>query len=213
MRQSRPVTNRSGHSVRKPSDPARARPPRDRRILRTRRAIALALIDLVAEKRYDAITIRELLDRADIGRSTFYAHYRGKDDLLLTSFRRMLESLDACLDNDPPGSSRVAPVEELFRHVGEVRSFHRALARSRIADRVHQAGTDQMSRTIARRMAGQAGRPGDGGLPPDFLAQAFAGALFALLRWWVDRDAPYSPKRMDAMYHAIVRTSAGQPPP
>ena len=203
--------NTSGRSVRKLSGPAHPRPARDRRVLRTRRAIALALIDLVAEKRYDAITIRELLDRADIGRSTFYAHYRGKDDLLLTSFRRMLESLDTGLDNDPPGSSRVAPVEELIRHVGEVRNFHRALARSSIVDRVYQAGTDQMSRTIARRMSGPSGRAGGGGLPPDFLAQAFAGALFALLRWWVDREAPHSPKRMDAMYHAIVRTSAGQP--
>ena len=98
-----------------------------------------------------------------------------------------------------------------FRHVGEVRNFHRALARSSIVDRVYQAGTDQMSRTIARRMSGPSGRAGGGGLPPDFLAQAFAGALFALLRWWVDREAPHSPKRMDAMYHAIVRTSAGQP--
>lgn len=200
--------NKTRRSVRKPAEAAESRPGGDRRVLRTRQALARALLELVTEKRYDAITIQNLLDRANIGRSTFYAHYRGKDDLLLTSFRRMLEGLDQCLDRDVSRRRRVAPVEELFRHVGDARSFHRALARSRMVDRVYQAGTEQLSRTIASRIAALQDGAADGAPPAEVRAQALAGALFALLRWWVDRDLPYSPERMDEMYHAIAAAGA-----
>lgn len=170
---------------------------------RTKQALTHALVALVLEKRYDAITIQDLLDRADIGRSTFYSHYRGKDDLLLKSFERMLELLDQALDRDEPGHSRMAPVRELFDHVAKFRSFHQALARAHMLDRLYQTGTDHLSRTIGRRLA--ALPPGPVALP--VMSQAFAGALFALLRWWVDHDAPYSPERMDEMFHAIRFTT------
>lgn len=173
---------------------------------RTRQALTQALVDLVLEKRYDAITIQNLLDRADVGRSTFYSHYRGKDDLLLGSFERMLEALDQAVEQDGPASLRVAPVRELFRHVGEFHRFHHALARARMLDRLYQAGVDHFARTIARRLAVLPPRPGVS-VPLPVLAQASAGALFALLRWWVDHDAPYSPERMDEMYHAIRITT------
>lgn len=171
---------------------------------RTRQALTFALAELVMEKRYGAITIQDLLDRADVGRSTFYAHYRGKDDLLLRSFERMLEGLDAAMDRDGPERPRVAPVRELFRHVGEFRNFHRGLAAARMLDRVYQAGTDVLTETIARRIAALPSRSGYVAVPVPVVARASAGALFALLRWWVDHGAPYTPERMDELYHAIV---------
>ena len=54
----------------------------DRRAARTRRALHGALISLILRKGYDAITVQEIIDEADVGRATFYAHYRGKEDLL-----------------------------------------------------------------------------------------------------------------------------------
>src|SRR5437867_644732 len=77
----RPAMNRSAHSVPQHSRADDPKGAGDRRVRRTTRALIEALVALVLEKRYDAITIQDLLDRADVGRSTFYAHYRGKDDL------------------------------------------------------------------------------------------------------------------------------------
>jgi AcrR family transcriptional regulator len=190
--------NKSGGTVRQ-----RARPA-DRRVARTQRALVHALVGLVLEKRYDAITIQDLLDRADVGRSTFYAHYRGKDDLLLRSFQAMLAMLDQEIERDGTAGGRVAAVRELFRHVDEAREFHRALKRARMLDRVYQAGMSQLSATIGRRIAALPRRPGDDALPVPVVAQALAGALLALLRWWVEEDSPYDPERMDDLYHAIV---------
>ena len=176
----------------------------DRRVRRTQQALIQALVDLVLAKRYDAITIQNLLDRADVGRSTFYAHYRGKDDLLLQSFLGMLELLDQVLDRDDPDSRRVAPVKELFAHIGEFRSFQQALSRAHVLERQYQVGATHVSRTIERRLAAFPQAAGAPAVPRAVRAQALAGAMFALLRWWIDHDAPYTPEQMDAMFHAIA---------
>src|SRR5258708_24940011 len=66
-----------------------------RRVARTRRALHEALIRLIKRKGYDALTVQEIIDEADIGRATFYAHYRGKDDLLRGGFERLRGELKA----------------------------------------------------------------------------------------------------------------------
>lgn len=213
--------NETGRIVRKvPRETPRNPPPEpapaaDRRVLRTRRALTHALIHLVTEKRYKAITVQDLLDRADVGRSTFYAHYRGKDDLLLRSFEAMLDMLDRQVGpvgaptEEGSGRPRVAPVRELFHHVGSAQGFHRSLARAHMLDRLYQVGTDRLTVTIERRLAALPELPGREDAPPALTARAFAGMLFALLRWWVDEEAPETPERMEEIYHSIVLPGRG----
>lgn len=165
-------------------------------------ALSQALVSLVLEKRYDAITVQDLLDRAEVGRSTFYSHYRGKDDLLLRSFEGMLDMFDQRM---APGDSRTAPVRELFEHVNQFRHFYQAMRRARILDRQWQVAIERLSASIERRLLA---RHSAGSLPPGVAAQALAGALCALLRWWVETETPYSAAEMDAMYH-MIRASPG----
>ena len=173
----------------------------DRRVRRTRSALVGALFELVLEKRYAAVTIRDLLDRADVGRSTFYSHYRGKDDLLLRSFEGMLARLDERLNDDPPGAGRLAPVRELFEHVAASRRFHEALRRAHMLERLYRVGTECLSRTIEARLRRRADA---GPMPAPVLARSLAGALFALLAWWLDGETPFGPDRMDQMFHALA---------
>jgi len=187
--------NREAHIVRQPSRGSQ----NDRRVQRTQQALLRAFVTLVQEKGYDYFTINDLLKRANVGRSTFYTHYRGKDDLLQKSFEHMLTMLDEHMDREGP-THRVAPVRELFAHVWQFKRLHHALVRSRIMDHQHQCRVNHMSRLIERRIT--SGRSDRGMAPPPVLAQALAGALFALLRWWVDNDAPYDPQLMDEMFHA-----------
>src|SRR5687767_8755060 len=181
-RPSRTLLNKTPHVVLKRgrSAPAgAARRSDDRRVRRTRQALVQALVSLVVEKRYDAITVRELLDRADVARSTFYSHYRGKDDLLLKSFERMLSMLDQHLDRTGD-ATRVVPVRELFHHVGKFRSFHQALVRARVMDRQYQGRTGHLSHLIERRLTARLAGSTAAAVPPPVLAQGMAGALFAL---------------------------------
>jgi AcrR family transcriptional regulator len=156
-------------------------------------ALARALVSLTLEKRFDAITVQQVLDRAAVGRTTFYSRYRGKDDLLVKSFRHMLALFDCRLDG--AGDGRVAPVREVFAHVREFRGFHTSLGRSGKLDEVYQAGVEQLTITIGARVPAEAA----------LLARAYAGALMALLRWWLETAARQTPDEMDALFHEMVQ--------
>src|SRR4029450_490800 len=99
----------------------------DRRVRRTRRILGEALVSLVLEKGYDQITVQDILDRADVGRSTFYAHYRDKDALFLANFDDMRESLleavAAADDTVDPG--RIAAA--VFAHAYQGRRIYQAM--------------------------------------------------------------------------------------
>src|SRR2546425_1261466 len=65
----------------------------DRRVQRTRDVLHQALISLMIEKGYEVIAVQDIIDRANIGRSTFYAHYVGKQDLLLSGLKNLNKHL------------------------------------------------------------------------------------------------------------------------
>lgn len=89
----------------------------DPRITRTRDRLGDALIALMQQKPFDDITVQEVLDRAGIGRSTFYAHYRDKNDLLMSDVEDFFGMMAALLNRRQAALDRVAPVRELFAHV------------------------------------------------------------------------------------------------
>ena len=180
-------------------------PPKvDRRIQRTRDRLGDALIALIQEKALDSITVQEVLDRANVGRSTFYVHYRDKDDLLLSDFDEFLESMATLLIRCGDTSDRVAPVRELFAHVGEARRLYDALVAS---DRMHDfldLGREHFGRAIDRRLAEL---PRSCAMAADSrasVAYALAGALMSLMVWWMDHGSVASPAQMDDRFHQLV---------
>jgi AcrR family transcriptional regulator len=168
----------------------------DRRIRRTRDALGDALMALVQEKPFESITVQDVLDRAGVGRSTFYAHYKGKDDLLLTDAEEFFEFMSTLLERTGERPGRVAPVREFFAHVAEVRRFYDALLASGRGEELLELGRGQFARAIEKRLPQTEDRTA--------LAQALAGALFSLLAFWVRRGMPGSPAEMDALFHRLV---------
>src|SRR5690348_6127299 len=88
----------------------------DARVLRTHGSLGDALVALMHEKPFDSITVQEVLDRAAVGRSTFYSHFRDKDDLFLSDVEHFFELVSTMLTRCNDASNRVAPVCELFSH-------------------------------------------------------------------------------------------------
>src|ERR671911_1971150 len=107
--------------------------PIDRRVRRTQELLRGALMALIMEKGYDRITVQDILDKADIGRSTFYAHYRDKEDLLLAGFediRAALAAERAASESGPGGEDEVLqPLLVVFTHVEGHRQFWGPLSR------------------------------------------------------------------------------------
>jgi AcrR family transcriptional regulator len=176
----------------------------DRRVIRTRRSLSEALTGLILKKRYDSITVQEVINRANVGRSTFYVHYRSKDDLFLSDWKRLLDWFVSRIEWEKAGEVRFMPVLELFRHVQEFRGFYKALTRSKKTNFIFKMGVDYLSVSIQQSLTKfLAGKP-QPSVPVDVISTYMAGQILTLLNWWAEHDMHYQPEQMDEMFHQLV---------
>ena len=176
----------------------------DARVRRTRDALGDALIELMQEKPFDTITVQDVLDRAHVSRSTFYAHYSDKDDLLMSDAEEFFESISMALSVHGDKSDRVFPVMEFFVHLSDVQPFYKALVKSGKFQENMELARGHFARGIERRLSEL---PRGKSIPPHQLpAIAFthAGALLSLLMWWLDRGMRESPAEMDELFHRMI---------
>lgn len=187
----------SSKSNKRRSDP-------DRRVRRTRQRLGLALLTLIQERPIGEVTVQDVLDLASVGRSTFYLHFRDKNDLLLSQFELFLETMSTALSVRKEKSHRVAPVAEMFAHIAEQQKLYRALRDcERIRD-FYDLGEGYFARGIAGRLAESKRFPNVSQRELDARAHALAGSLLSLLRWWLDRGAKEPAQEMDELFHRMV---------
>jgi AcrR family transcriptional regulator len=175
----------------------------DRRSLRTRHLVTAAMMDLLREKRYDAITVQDLLDRAGIGRSTFYTHYFDKEDVLESMVEQIFESLRTPLSHSD-GGQHLVPSLELFRHVHQNYHTFLTLERGQAGGRVWDAGQTILSKTIEQALATISAERGSHALPLTAVAQYLAGAFLTLLKWWLSAEMPATPEQMDQLFQRLA---------
>lgn len=181
----------------------------DARVRRTRDALGDALVALMQEKPFDTITVQDVLDRANVSRSTFYSHYSDKDDLLMSDAEEFFEAISMALSQHGDKSDRVFPVQEFFAHLADVQPFFKALVKSGKFQENMELARGHFARGIERRLAEL---PRGRSIPPHELpAIAFthAGALLSLLTWWLDRGMREFPAEMDQLFHRMVWNGLG----
>lgn len=184
----------------------------DRRVRRTRDRLGDALIGIMREKSFDAITVQEVLDRAGVGRSTFYAHYRDKLDLFLGDLDEFLEAMATALSLGGDASRRVAPVREFFAHVAGERRLYDALVESGRMQDFLELAQGHFARGIEPRLAELPRPRAVAHAHRAAHAHALAGSLLSLLTWWMALDAPAPPGEMDDIYHRLVWSGVNAPP-
>lgn len=176
----------------------------DERILRTRWRLGSSLIELILERPFNDITVQHILDRASVGRSTFYLHYRDKNDLLLSQLEMFLETMSTVLIVRKELSHRVVPVEELFAHIGQATPLYRALADAGVLTEFFNLAEGYFTRGIEQRLIDSKRLAR---LPQRELtarASALAGSMLSLMRWWLDHGTKESPTAMDELFHQMV---------
>lgn len=175
--------------------------------MRTERALNEALFALIQVKGYDKVTVQDIIDRADVGRSTFYAHYDTKDDLLLSSMDRLTADIDRFLEGETGLAGPVLPVRGLFHHVVEHRPIFRALFGTTGIDLMMRAARDMLAaralQTIREREAAGQAHPVDAETRAAFLA----GALMAFVGWWLDAGLPLSPDAAADAFDTLVASA------
>jgi len=183
--------------------------PTDRRVRRTRELLRRALLSLIQEKGYDRVTVQDILEQADVGRSTFYAHYRDKDDLLRAGFEDIRAALAAERDAaETQAASRaefLQPMLAVFRHVGAHRHFWGALSRKGGADLVTRILRESVSDLVREHLRSQFPDATATRTQLEAAIQFVAGACMGLVIWWLEDDAvPYSAEEVHSIFRRLT---------
>lgn len=184
----------------------------DRRVQRTRRLFLDALVSLIQENGYEAITVQDILDRADLGRSTFYAHFRSKDDLLVSGFADLRRAFEMHRQGTAAGKGGQG-LWDLglfwFRHIESDRRVCKAL----IGTPGSGSARDQVRRFLSRflyalvreQMGTDARNEKDAPIVPELVAHYAAGSLLALTTWWLDHRMPLTGGEMSDLFERLAR--------
>jgi AcrR family transcriptional regulator len=179
----------------------------DKRVRRTEQALESALVELIVERGYERLSVQHLLDRAGVGRATFYTHYRSKEDLLrrgLDQLRdRLIEEWKSATVGKPDSEDRLGFSLAFFRHVDGHRRLYRAIVGREsgiVVDR-------QMRRLLAdllRAKADSPGRPERNTVRTEMATQYVVGALMSTVTWWLERNPKLSPEEIDSAFRQMT---------
>jgi AcrR family transcriptional regulator len=163
-----------------------------------------ALLELIAERDYDRITIEEITGRADVGRSTFYSHYASKDDLLFDGFAEgFIEIARAAPRKDGQALRFSLP---MLRHIASQRRFFQSTILRSARSAVRLRVLTVLSSVVLAEMDAGRGPPARGLAPrgKEGLAHALAGAFLGLSTWWLEQAPRLTPEAVDALYQRVA---------
>jgi AcrR family transcriptional regulator len=169
----------------------------DRRIRRTQHLLAQALITLTLENGYEAVTIRDITEQADIGYATFFRHYKDKDDLLEDVLDVVLDELQQLLATTQPDADPAAVGTLVFRYV----QAHSEVVRVLLGCR---AALQRLITVVTRQIVDDHADSLAAALPRDLAAHHIVSATIALIAWWLDHAMPYPPEQMGRIYHELI---------
>ena len=189
----------------------------DRRVSRTRRQLKEALFALILEKGYDAVTIEDITQRADLGRTTFYLHYRDKEGLLLEAIKVMADDLlrqilpipdDGWQYHDNPSDyNSNDPIKVVFNHAADNALLYQIILSGEVSTKA-TASVHAIISEMAARVINQTIAEGKVAIKPivpvEIFANYLAGALLGTLNWWLISGCKQLPDEMAAMFRRMI---------
>jgi len=179
----------------------------DRRVQRTRKLLRDALMSLIMEDGYDAISIQDITEKANLGRATFYLHFKDKDELLLDVMEQFIDDFMMQVPQITEAQWRLDDTKALVR-LFDFAAEHYDLYRILIigsggitaANQLRHSVADNIAQFIQHEIDELGAKPA---LPTDFIANHFAGSLRATIYWWLDSDLSYTPEEMAEMFQKV----------
>lgn len=189
----------------------------DRRVDRTRKLLKDALISLVPEKGFEKITVQDVIDRANVGRSTFYTHFESKEDLLVQGLDDLADAMRQIQRHAPrTGAGPVFGfVRELLAHTNDHRNMFRAMVGKRSGAVLQRRFHKMLTELLHEEMSVSFPRAGDARVPVDAVIQYLASGMYGLMAWWLDGPMRMSVDEITALFLrlATAAVSAAPAPP
>ncbi len=177
---------------------------------RTRKLLDDAIHDLIVEKGYEAVTVQDIIDRANVGRSTFYAHYTDKQQLLFSHFADLeahlaeQQRLVRAKSADP--AERVFGFSlAMFQHAHEYRRLWGAVVGKQSGIAVVRRIQGILEKIVGREIVSLAPRGSTPAVPPAVITRYVVNSMLELLTWWLAEGSRYSPEEVDRMFRALVK--------
>jgi AcrR family transcriptional regulator len=179
----------------------------DRRIEKTRQRLREALLSLIVEQGYEKLAVQDILDRAEIGRATFYEHFRGKEDLLGSGIEQLrahlLKEWKSGADAGTGSVERLGFTLALFRHVDTHRRLYKAIV-GRESGVIVERKMRRMLADLVREDLKCRKSAGQNTVSADLAVQHVAGALWSVLTWWMDYRVPLPPEEMNSIFRQLT---------
>jgi AcrR family transcriptional regulator len=181
----------------------------DRRVQRTQQLLRGALLSLIQEKGFEALSVQDIIDRANVGRATFYAHFDNKEDLLASGIDGLRASLkerqrEALSQPRSEDGRSFGFSHELFAHANEHRQVFQAMVGKRsgavIQQLLHKMLVD-LTRDEVRAITGRDDAPST---PTEATVQFVAGGLFGLLIWWGNGKMRMPVEEVDTLFRRLA---------
>jgi AcrR family transcriptional regulator len=184
-------------------------PKTDRRVQRTRELLQKTLIELISERGYDAITIQDIVDRANVGRTTFYLHYRSKDELFMSCHKAIVSefhSLHPCSREELLSPKAPPGMTSAYRHLLDARALLYPIFQGKDGPLILRRIRDRSAQEIKASL-GAAFAEGDSTIAFDVLANYLAGAQITLVQWWLEKRQPHTPENLAQTFHRLQRAA------
>jgi AcrR family transcriptional regulator len=163
---------------------------------------------LIHEKPYDSISVTEILDRANVGRSTFYTHFRDKDELLVSGIRDLLRPGQS--DKPPSAAKRSERIISFSLPIFEHIDHHRRTGDAKMGAKGRALLHDHLRGVLAELMANDIGKyspsrqQAGGQIPPDLLIEHLSSTFVLVLNWWVESRSRLSPRDVNNVFRALA---------
>ena len=180
----------------------------DKRVQRTREALRKSLMQLIDEKGYDSVTIQDIVDRANMGRTTFYLHYESKDDLLLDHHVDFASGLTLRSLSRNELMCESPPVELILflEKLAADKSIYFAITRGKDAEIIVRGIRQQMVSMLADSLE-SAFPETDSKFALDLLTNYIVGAQLSLIDWWLGNRNNHSAQAVAEMLHLLQRSA------
>ena len=182
----------------------------DRRQQKTRTAIFSAFTSLLAEKSYSKITVQEIIDAANVGRTTFYAHFETKDDLLKELceelFGHIIGSAMDCTHTHGLYSDGSAPESvfcHLLQHLQENDRNIIALLSCESSEMFLRFFKNSLNELVRSQFINQ-NRKANTDIPEDFLINHISGSFVEMVLWWIRGHRKQTPEDLDRYFRAVI---------
>ena len=170
----------------------------DRRVERSQRTLHTALLELAHERDWAEITVLDVCERANVGRSTFYAHFADKEELLVSGFARLRDELrEHAAGAGDRGLAFVAPLLEHARG-------HWYLVRMLVGDRTSALVHRRFVEVVMDLLSDELGTSVPAGAQRDATLRAVAGALAELVAWWIESRSALTVAEVEAAFRPIA---------